>query len=168
MPYAKLRNDILAARDRRQKDLEQLTSTGSRATLVLLSLNLPGPQKAAASFWRLFDWGAQQLRCHIEDLEPVTRQTDVLGPWALYTSDLSAAAAKQVGCTIEESCAAARLLDIDVYDNNAVAYHRQQLGHPPRPCFVCPAAASECIRLGRHSFQELQRYLERLLNHLPA
>ncbi len=167
MPSAKLRSDILAARDERQRALEQLAADDSR-TLVLLSLNLPGRDKPATSFRPLFFWGEQQLKYHIENLEPVTRQTDVLGPWALYTASLTAAAAKQIGCMIEESCAAARLLDIDVYDNNAVPYHRQQLGHPPRSCFLCPAPATECIRLGRHSSQELQRYLERLLDQLPA
>ncbi len=167
MLYAKLRSDILAARDIRQSVLDQLTSTDPR-TLVLLSLNLPGPEKTAAPFSRLFDWGEEQLRCHIEDLEAVTRQTDILGPWALYTSSLPAAAAKQIGCMIEEDCAAARLLDIDIYDNNAAAYHRQQLGLPLRPCFVCPAPAAECIRLGRHSFHEIQSYLDRLLDCLPT
>lgn len=167
MPYAKLRSDILAARDRRQGSLDRLSAGDSR-TLVLLSLNLPGPNKTAPPFSQLFDWGEQQLRCRIEDLEEVTRHTDILGPWALYTSSLSAAAAKQIGCIIETSCAAARLLDIDIYDNNATAYHRHQLGHPPRPCFICPAPAAECIRLGRHSPLELQHYLDQLLNQLPA
>jgi len=167
MPYAKLRSDILTARDKRQDSLDQLAASDSR-TLLLLSLNLPGPEKTAASFSRLFDWGEQQLKGRIEDLEAVTRQTDILGPWALYATSLTAAAAKQIGCIIEESCASARLLDIDIYDNNSTAYHRQQLGLPPRPCFVCPAPAAECIRLGRHSPRELQRYLEQLLNQLPA
>lgn len=167
MPYAKLRSEILAARDHRQRILEQLTSTGPR-TLVLLSLNLPGREKTSSSFTQLFEWGAQQLRKRIENLDPVTRHTDILGPWALYTSSLTAATAKQIGCLIEESCAAARLLDIDIYDNNTTAYHRQQLGLPPRPCFICPAPAVECIRLGRHSSEELQRYLDRLCDHIPA
>ncbi|MFO7766874.1 MAG: citrate lyase holo-[acyl-carrier protein] synthase [Pelovirga sp.] len=167
MPYAKLRSKILAARDYRQRALEQLTSTEPR-TLVLLSLNLPGREKASSPFTQLFDWGAQQLEERIENLYPVTRHTDILGPWALYTSNLTAAAAKQIGCLIEESCAAARLLDIDIYDNTATAYHRQQLGQPPRCCFICPAPAVECIRLGRHSSEELQRYLDHLRNHLPA
>ncbi|MFO7812876.1 MAG: citrate lyase holo-[acyl-carrier protein] synthase [Pelovirga sp.] len=167
MPYAKLRSDILAARDERQRALEQLAG-GDCRTLILLSLNLPGRDKPITSFSPLFSWGEQQLKYHIEDLEPVTRQTDILGPWALYAGSLTAAAAKQIGCMIEESCAAARLLDIDVYNNNAAPYHRQQLGLPPRPCFVCAAPATECIRLGRHSSQELQRYLECLLDHLPA
>lgn len=167
MPYAKLKNEILAARDRRQRALDHLTRANSR-TLVQLSLNLPGPEKTVAPFLRLFDWGEQQLKCRIEDLAPVTRQTDILGPWALYSSCLPAAAAKQLGCTIEESCAAARLLDIDIYAANGTAYHRQQLGHPPRPCFICPAPAAECIRLSRHSSRDLQHYLDRLRDHLPT
>ncbi|MBD1401041.1 citrate lyase holo-[acyl-carrier protein] synthase [Pelovirga terrestris] len=167
MLYAKLRSDILAARDERQRALEQRTAGDSR-TLVLLSLNLPGRDKQETGFDPLITWGEQQLKYYIEDLEPITRHTDVLGPWALYAGNLPAVAAKQIGCMIEESCAAARLLDIDIYDNNAVPYHRQQLGHPPRSCFLCPAPATECIRLGRHSSQELQRYLERLRDHLPT
>jgi holo-ACP synthase CitX len=167
MPYAKLRSDILAARDLRQDSLVQLAAADSR-TLILMSLNIPGRDKITIRFRPLFDWGEQQLRSRIEDLEPIIRLTDVLGPWALYASSLTAAAAKHIGCMIEESCAAARLLDIDIYDSNAAAYHRQQLGHAPRPCFVCPAPATECIRLGRHSPKELQRYLDRLLDHLPT
>jgi holo-ACP synthase CitX len=167
MPSAKLRSDILAARDERQRALEKQAAGDSR-TLLLLSLNLPGRDKPVSSFNPLFAWREQQLKDYIEDLEAITRQTDVLGPWALYAGGMTAATAKQIGCMIEASCTAARLLDIDVYDNNAVPYHRQQLGHPPRSCFLCPAPATECIRLGRHSSQELQRYLERLLDHLPA
>lgn len=167
MLYAKLKNEILAARDRRQRSLDQLTRGNSR-TLLQLSLNIPGPGKTAAPFMRLFDWGEEQLMCRIEDLEAVTRQTDMLGPWALYTSSLTAAATKQIGCLIEEDCAAARLLDIDVYAANGTAYHRQQLGHPPRPCFICPAPAAECIRLNRHSSRDLQHYLDHLRDQLPT
>jgi len=167
MLYAKLRNEILTARDRRQRTLDQLV-TGDSRTLVMLSLNLPGPDKSTPPLRRLFDWAEQQLKCRIEDLEAVSRRMDILGSWALYTSGLTAPAAKQIGCMIEESCPAARLLDIDVYADNGTAYHRHQLGHPPRPCFICPAPATECIRIGRHSAKELRHYLDHLCDHLPA
>ena len=58
----------------------------------------------------------------------------------------------------------ARLIDADVYAARGVAVDRAALNLPPRPCLLCAAPATECIRLGRHDMFELSRRTHELLS----
>ncbi|MEJ2199824.1 MAG: citrate lyase holo-[acyl-carrier protein] synthase [Desulfuromonadaceae bacterium] len=168
MPYAKLRNDILNARNRRQALLEQhLPPAG--ASLLQLSLNLPGAAKASLpGAAALFRWAQAQLQTQWESLDPLLMETDCLGPWGLFRVDRPPAATKGGAVTIEESQSFARLLDLDVYDDDGQPWDRTRLGLPERLCLLCALPARECIRRKRHSPQQLKEQLEKLLAPFTA
>lgn len=168
MPFAKLKSDILATREQRQHCLDKRIAAASGQTLLMLSLNIPGSRKCSEKLEQLFAWGEGQLGIVIANLRVLERQKDILGPWALYATNLNPLTAKEMGCMIEEQLPAARLLDIDIYDPSGAPCRRELVHRPPRTCFICPAPATECIRLGRHSPCELQQCLDELLSHIPS
>lgn len=148
------RNNILAARDRRQELLDRHLSTGWPAT-IFLSLNIPGKNKNLPGVEILFGWALERLKATFPGLVTLSEEADLLGPFALMALPQEALSTKQQCVTMETSCPAARLIDLDVYDHHGVQISRQAIAFPPRPCLICDQPAVECMRLGRHSFEEL-------------
>ena len=109
MPYAKLRLELLAAREQRER-LRLDAGQGRAQTLLQLGLNLPGADKSPPGAAGLFRWALQQLESQIPFLDLVAQEEDSLGPWALLITPLAAVATKQRTLVIETRNAAARLL----------------------------------------------------------
>ena len=167
MPYTKLRNEILLARDLRQEKLtDHLSQCGD--TILQLGLNLPGVEKFLKGINRLFQWGDERLSVVFPQLFPLYFSTDILGPWALYATPVLVAEAKYRCCAIECSQDFARLLDIDVYSSGGSVCDRDQLGLEQRACLLCSSPARECIRSQRHSPGLLRGRCEDLLRAFTA
>ncbi len=168
MPYAELKNNILRARDQREEQLHKLLQRFSGMTVIQLSLNIPGPVKQVPGSLSLHDWGKGRLMRRVAAIDLVYTAIDVLGPVAFYTTRLAAPEAKRLCCEIEESHPFARLLDCDVYDAHGNACDRAGLGLPQRRCLVCDEAARDCMRVKRHSPEEIKEALEELLKPFTA
>jgi len=164
MSSEKLRNDILAARDRRQELLEGYLAQGYPAALSL-SLNIPGPDKNPPGASGLFSWALRNLAGVFPDLRMRHQPDDVLGPWGIMLLDLDAPKVKQRCMAVETAHPCGRLLDLDVYDIHGRQVDRASLGLSPRPCLICDLPAGECIRLGRHTMQEVMGKTDELLAH---
>lgn len=162
MSYAKLKSELLAARDRRHAALLQALGHDGRATLFL-SLALPGADKTPAGALHLFAWARQEAAAACGGLAGLREGFDRLGPFAILGSAMEPAPLKQICVGLEAIAPFARLIDADVYDPQGVAADRAALGLPPRSCLVCEAPARECIRLGRHDGAELSRRVHELL-----
>jgi len=162
MPYAELRTELLAARSRRQERLQQYFPEDS-SSLLQLTLNIPGDEKCPNGTMDLYRWAERQVESRLPQLNQILAGCDILGPWGLFSIPLSPAATKQVTVAIEDRHDFARLLDIDVFDSSGTSYDRIRLGLIERSCLICPAPAKECIRLQRHSFQQLRERFEKLL-----
>jgi holo-ACP synthase CitX len=167
MPYAKLKAELLAARDRREAALREALGDRHR-TLLQLSLNLPGADKRPAGAGALFCWAQDRLHAELPALLKLAENRDSLGPWALYAGQSPATATKRLALTIEAALPAGRLLDIDVYDRQGKACDRKQLGLPPRRCLLCGEAARDCIRLQRHGAGQLKARIDDLLTPFRA
>ncbi len=163
MPFAKLRSELLAARDRRQHLVRRHLAAVSGGSLLQLALNIPGADKCPPGAVALFDWAELQLQHKLAPLSKILNGSDDLGPWALYASPLAAEQAKSLAVQIEEAQDFARLLDIDVYDRTGRNCDRHLLGLPERRCLICSSPAKECARLMRHTFPELKVCLDELL-----
>lgn len=148
-----LRNSLLAARDDRQALLDGLFPTPFPAT-VMLSLNLPGPEKTGAHAERLFAWGEKALFSALK-VTPELRSSDALGPFAVYRTRLQATQVKRLGMALEAMHAAGRLIDLDVYDHAGLQIGRAELAIAPRSCLICREPALACIHAKRHSTEEL-------------
>lgn len=159
-----LRNSILEARDSRQALLNGLFPTPFPAT-VMLSLNLPGCEKTGARAERLFEWGEKALLGSLKTAA-VVRDSDQLGPFALYRTRLSATQVKRLGIALESMHPAGRLLDLDIFDHTGRQLGRSDLDLAPRSCLVCPEPALACIHAKRHTSEELMLRVRAVIDAL--
>jgi holo-ACP synthase len=162
MSYAKLKSELLAARDRRHAALLQAFGQGWRATLFL-SLAVPGADKTPAGTAGLFAWARREAEAAGGGLVGLREGHDRLGPFAILGSAIEPPALKRICVGLESIAPFARLIDADVYDLQGATVDRTALKLPPRSCLVCDAPAKECIRLGRHSGAELSGRVHELL-----
>lgn len=164
MSFAELRNSIIAARDRRQELLDGYLGGGCRAT-VTLSLNIPGADKNPPEAGALFSWALRGLAEALPGVADLHAAGDALGPYAVMAVNLEAAEVKRRCITLESARPFARLLDLDVYDQSGGQVGRASLGLAPRPCLVCGLPAVDCIRLRRHSAEQVTGRADELLAH---
>lgn len=162
MSSEKLRNNILLARDRRQELLARHLAAGYPAT-VFLSLNIPGATKNRPGVAGLFSWALEEAAEAFPGLATLETSEDLLGPFAVQGIRQPAGDVKLRCMALETSHPAARLVDLDVFDNQGRQIDRAALSLPPRPCLACSLTAVECIRLGRHTCRELTDKTDELL-----
>lgn len=162
MSSAKLRSEIIAARDRRQELLERQFSGGYLAT-VFVSLNIPGKDKNPPGAEALFSIALRCLGREFPDAENKVRSNDSLGPYAIISLNSEAVGVKRRCITTETAYPFARLVDFDVFNGNGIQIDRAMLGLSPRRCLICDQAAVDCIRLQRHETEEVLRKTDELL-----
>ena len=171
MSEAELGTQFLSARDARQQDLLRALAApaaASAASVLLLSTNVPGPEKQRVGLAHLVHRALADL-AEVLPLEVVSSRTDLLGPFHLAYSSAPPEAVKRAAVALEAKDPAGRLLDIDVYRTDGSQVDRARLGLPQRACLLCAEPARECIRVQRHSLAELQARVEALLQaHLHA
>lgn len=158
MSFARLRVELLAARDAREAALAVLLD-GATGTLVAVSSAVPGPDKMPPGSAALFAWGLRQLRERLGACQILADGEDTLGPYQIVATAADPWRVKAVGLAIETAIPAARLLDVDVYAANGSRIGRADIGQPARRCLLCAEPATDCIRLNRHP-------MERLLDHV--
>lgn len=164
MWYAKLKTELLAARDARQQALDEVLARREEVTLFL-SLGIPGGNKRPVGAPRLFAWARQSLMAAYPQLLDYAAGDDALGPYALLAGSVDPYELKRGCVELESSFATSRLLDADVYTANGVVVDREALQLEQRRCLLCAAPAKECIRLGRHPQTELVKKTDELLRH---
>jgi holo-ACP synthase len=164
MSFAKLRSSIIAARDERQDILHQYLRPGYPAT-VFLSLNIPGAKKDRPGVPALFAWAQTMVGTAFPVRRNLRTRQDALGPYAIMHLAQSAIEAKRLCTGIETDWPSARLVDLDVYDDQARQMDRGSLGLPARRCLVCDRPAVECMRRHRHTLGEILKATDELLAH---
>lgn len=158
--------EILDAREARSERQRHLLSRFP-ATLVSMTLNIPGPIKS----FPLADWFfcvacamAQTLFCHRrETVLHMQSHRLSTGNEAFFCVDRDATTLKEALVGLEESAPAARLLDLDVFDADGRQITRAELGLSPRRCHLCARPAVECARSRRHSMPDLLLHTVKLL-----
>jgi holo-ACP synthase CitX len=162
MSSAKLRSEIIAARDRRQELLEGRLSGWYPAT-VFVSLNIPGKDKNPPGVTAIYSWALTELLKEFPDAENLVRNSDSLGPYAVISLKSEPIGVKRRCIAMEIAYPFARLLDFDVFNGNGLQIDRATLGLSPRRCLICDLAAVDCIRLQRHESEEVLRKTDELL-----
>lgn len=165
---ADLKKRILVAREQRMIKENQLISQYG-TTLIVFSLNLPGDMPVTQTVKGLHAYGMRQLMSSIKPYENRIEHVEVcedgLGPIAYIGIDFSEMQTKMLAVELEERDMYGRLFDIDVIQSNGAHMSRTALNHRPRPCFLCDEDASLCRRKGAHSKEEINTYIEQLLEH---
>lgn len=160
--------NMARARDLR-KELQQLLIHTYPKTLISFCLNIPGPIKSSAVYQQLHDRGAVLLKEHllkegIQILHELYRYA-ASGPEAFLSVEAEPKRLKKLTVDIEETAPLGRLWDIDVLDpESGRGISREEIGFPARSCFLCDAPAAVCARSRAHSLEELQSFINALLN----
>jgi holo-ACP synthase len=166
MSYVKLQTRLLSTRDDREKVLNKVLRS-TRESVVFAATAIPGQNKCPRGSDKLFNWllaAINQTFNLVSWWLPVAY--DALGPHAIFSVASSAEVTKYACIGIEESHPVARLLDLDVYDQDYGQIGRADLGIASRRCLLCANEATECIRLLRHSQDLLNECVTCLLEEI--
>jgi holo-ACP synthase CitX len=160
-----LRQQLLEARDARAAAIARACEAGR--TVIAVSVNIPGPEKCPSGARGLARLASEALGRN-RVARPLAEGTDALGPWTILASPLAPAATKRAAIDLETTLPAGRLLDLDVYDSSGGQVDRRSLGIPARSCLLCSRPAVDCIRVGRHSAEDVGDAAARLLTRVLA
>jgi holo-ACP synthase CitX len=130
-------------------------------------MNIPGPEKRSNPIDAAFFRGVNRVdaalhRQHISVKKRLIRQCRT-GSEGFWLMDANAYAVKALTVELEDSCAAARLFDMDVVTSERIV-SRRELGYPPRKCLICEDVAHVCARSQRHDMAALLTAVANLLN----
>lgn len=155
--------EVLARREVRVQSMQSLLE--NHPTVVCFKLNIPGPVKNNDSIQALFARGLQDIRTSLPEGDRDWEESlpDLpTGPEYFLTSPLPAALVKRRMVELEEK-PLGRLYDIDIF-SQAGPLSREELGLPPRTCFLCDRPAPECARSRRHSLAELLTWVDQQMD----
>lgn len=159
---------VLKNRDARvlqqQRLFEKLTDNQS---LVNAKLNIPGPIKNNFYLVEVFKRGLEQFLKGLK-VDYQLFWDVATGPEVFIVIEESASSVKQVAIKFEDNNEFGRLFDIDVLTLNNDFLHplsRKDFGQPERKCLICDKTAKVCARSRTHSVQEMQEYINKLINN---
>lgn len=156
---------LLLSRDQRSTRQQELLSEYPDASLVCLTVIMPGNVKR--NFFSLITAGAalqSMIECYNGTIKHLSTRDLPTGYEAYLVTTLSHAQAKQIACDIEDSHQLGRLFDIDVILPTGVPMTRQQVDKSPRRCLICDNEARYCMRNHTHSIEELQAKIKELID----
>lgn len=160
--------DMLDARSRRVAVQKELLSEEKDTVLICATLNIPGPVKYSASLAEVF----QTMVEAVEKTMGETVQTTYIspkehtGPVCYFLTSLPEKEVKKKMVMIEETHPFGRLADLDVLclaDDQPRPVSRKELGIPARSCFLCTQEAKLCGRARKHTVQEMQQAIHRII-----
>lgn len=150
--------ELLDAKEKRSKTQRRLLKTFGK-TLVCLLVNYVGEVKADKNTKIIFEEGFSAIKNLIEPIY-VAQNFFATGEEGFFVTDLDAKKAKRLLCDLEQTHILGRLFDVDVFDADGVQIGREELGLPPRKCFVCERVARECYVARRHDKAQLKEFTE--------
>lgn len=155
---------LLADRERRWKLRLELASK-SRGCLVTATLRIPAEYRTSKDLFLLMKQICD-LVCGRLDLKGIGIEkkrwiNGADGPALFLSVETGPEPAKRLCIDIEEKMLYGQILDLDVMGTDGTVLGREQLGFPPRKCFVCGNPAAVCVSRRLHSPRELAEVLEK-------
>ena len=150
--------DMMQARDDRVCRQKQFLQGGS--LLICLTMNIPGPRKVSPLIHIAFEEGKHLIAATLEQAVLVEEVIQKTGLEAYYLIDGNHAEIKRTLCMLEDHGPLGRLFDIDLLAANGEKISREELGFPPRRCFMCEQPAFACARSRTHSVAEMNQKIE--------
>lgn len=158
---------ILDAKEKRVQRQKELLTRFEGASLISLSLNIPGSLKLSHNAVTLFEIAVREIHALLAR-EAITllafEQIFALsGAEGIFTCHAQANVLKNFTCKIEEEHPLGRLMDIDVLNAEGKSLSREVFGYPKRRCLVCERDAKSCAREQTHSYAALHRHIDALV-----
>ncbi|MCJ1995411.1 triphosphoribosyl-dephospho-CoA synthase CitG [Lactococcus piscium] len=154
--------DILASKVARVARLQEVRQAFSDATLISITLNIPGNIKNSRQIQLIFRAGMRELTRVFTAQWQTTHLDLQTGPEAILVVDISANTCKAKAVSFETQFALGRLFDVDVLAADGKYLSRSTLGMPCRTCYVCGEDAKICTRSQQHPWFAMQKALNAL------
>lgn len=162
-------NEVLNGREERAQLQSRLLDGRADYFICQIMLNIPGFPK------RMDGDGALIEKCAADLLEQICREPveEVkldngagLALLLLFNGGSGEAEhAKRAGIFIEENKAYGRIVDIDVVTlDGPLSRSGFYLG--PRRCFLCDKDSKECAKEGGHTYEELRKQVQTVINNI--
>lgn len=136
-------------------------------TLLVFSLNIPGPNKNIPESAYIMTAGKEALlRVLEESCISIIKKQDLrnaAGPFLILAVDGDANLIKEKVLNLEDKHPVGRLFDIDVFTKHGLPLSRVDLGHSPRKCFLCGETATHCRKSNAHDLDTSLQFIESLV-----
>ena len=153
---------LLSSRDARVEYQKKLTEQFPGASLICLTVILPGPVKRDDRSLIIGADGAEAVQKAFEGHVLYKEIRDlVTGFEGYFVVNVPVPEAKRICCGIEDTHLLGRLMDIDVIADGPVS--RTSIGLPERRCLLCDKPARECMRAHTHSAQAIQETIDKII-----
>jgi len=157
---------LLDARERRAAKQKQLIER-FKLPLISFTVNIPGPLKnTPVSRWIFLEGckALQEMLASDEKTEIYFEQHELdTGHEAYLVTEMDALTLKAKLLQIEAVHPLGRLFDLDVIGSDGCSISRGALGHSKRKCLICEQDAHVCGRSRRHSIEELNKKIEKII-----
>lgn len=168
-PHPTLEQVLQSREERTQRQKEWLKRGG---TLVVLTLNMPGPCKR----FPLGDWSARQgakaLRRQLSGWGfPLLEEKEYTTPAGIeyfLRVEGQPRKIKEAALFLEEQEPLGRLWDADVLYGTGEKVSRRELGREERQCLLCPRPAAECGRSRAHGLDQVVEEVHRRMKQALA
>lgn len=157
-------DQLLASREQRAARQQELLNQYPDATLVCLTVIMPGSVKR--NFFSIITANAAiqaMLNKYEGSIVHFSLRDLVTGYEGYLVTSIDREQAKRIACDIEDTHALGRLFDIDVLDEHGIPMSRAAVGHQPRRCLICDNVARYCMRARTHTQEELQARIKEMV-----
>ena len=156
-------NDILDAREKRSKHIEELIKNNDYKTIVVLKANVPGIDKNISKMRFICNFFNKLLFDSFSDkIEESKRIESLDGNYIYYVINEEGNIVKEKTILIEDENRLGRLIDIDVYNTRAIT--REDVSCEMRTCLVCDNYAHICARSKAHTEAEIFEKIDYIID----
>lgn len=157
--------EMLAARDNRQRRQYLHFQTTPEATLMVATVVAPGAYKLTPATEIVATAMEHALKTEfLREISSMEHLTLVSGHEIWLTLSCAAEEAKRRAVGIEETHMLGRLFDIDVILPDVRPLGRHDIGMSPRKCILCDNEARLCMRLRRHAPSDVGQFIKNLIH----
>lgn len=155
---------------REQRSIRQLTLLQKVPDTNLLSvtMNIPGAIKSSLTLREVFNQMLVAIKACLANQDIIFEHCLSLKTGSEYylLTTLPAKDLKRRMIRLETENRLGRLFDLDVLwlqGGKMESISRQDLGYPARQCYVCSENAKSCGRSRKHSIEEMQAIISRII-----
>lgn len=154
---------ILDAREKRYNEIVSLYNV-YKCTILCGKINYPGSDKNTRESQNAFSALVKSLEAEFQSGVTLKKHlTGFDGSSILMVLDMEPGEAKGRAVKIEENHYLGRIFDIDIYiDGQSIG--REDINKMPRRCLICGDNARVCMKLSRHSFEDIIHEANKLID----
>ncbi|MEQ9809984.1 citrate lyase holo-[acyl-carrier protein] synthase [Streptococcus jiangjianxini] len=162
-------DNMLQAREARSFRQQMLMEKYPQASILCATMNIPGPVKTSEKLGQAFDSMIDLIKEELSDKIIFDKKITPKTGWEYYMmSSLPPLELKKVLMTIEEASDLGRLMDLDVLRKVETGLlspiSRTELNKAPRQCLICSEIAKECGRSRKHSIEQMQAVISKIID----